>query len=243
MRKSYETAKLRSNRLVINTLSRLGQCMKPQEFIPEEQNLAEWSSTDDNIVSELKTKGYQYLGSGVDQTAFLEPESGLVLKIFGTQLGTGQRDEKVIFSNDQKMFFKWADFCMKHKNNPFLPKFYGFESFIFNEQTYLQIRQERLYDIGFLGWGLSALTDSVRDVDKQAASSGDAVKHAALNRPGAFKSMSDEFGKNEMIKLLVTVFDLHKIGKQHGFTWDLHGGNYMMRADGIPVIVDPWLVD
>jgi hypothetical protein len=33
-----------------------------------------------------------------------------------------------------------------------------------------------------------------------------------------------------------------KIGKAKGYRWDMHGGNFMRRADGTPVINDPWVL-
>jgi len=217
--------------------------MKPQEFILEDEILDEWSAMDPDITSELKRKGYQFLGQGVDQVAFSEPDTGLVLKIFGTQKGTGQHGDKVIFSNDQKMFFKWAEFCMKNQNNPFLPKFYGFESFIFKEQTYLQIRQERLQFIGNLGWEIAHLTNSVTEVDVQTMSKKDAINSIIGVRPRTFEELKSKVGENKLLELLATIFELYKLTKQHGYEWDLHGANYMMRNDGTPVIVDPWVVN
>lgn len=212
----------------------------PEEL--DEDALDEWSTTDDDIISALKRKGYQFLGSGVDQTAFSEPDTGLVLKIFGTQQGTGQFGDKIVFSNDQKMFFKWAEFCMKNKNNPFLPKFYGFESFIFNGQTYLQIRQERLKSIGELGWRISHMTDRIDSVDISSSTKKDAIETIKTSASVSFSELSNGIGQDKVVKLLATVFDLYKIAQKNGYRWDLHGANYMMRDDGTPVIVDPWVV-
>ena len=99
--------------------------------------LTEWSTTDKKIERILKSKGYKKLGAGVDQTAYLEPGTGFVLKIFGTQGGKK-------FSRDHQMFFVWAQFCMKNSQNPFLPRFDDYESFVLDGDRYLQIRQEIL---------------------------------------------------------------------------------------------------
>ena len=48
--------------------------MRAEEFIDEE-NLEEFSTTDKGIRTELEAKGYQYLGKGVDQTAYLGQQS------------------------------------------------------------------------------------------------------------------------------------------------------------------------
>jgi hypothetical protein len=86
-------------------------------------DLQEYSKTSNKVDKILKAKGYKRLGAGVDQTAYLEPGTGYVLKVFGTQGGES-------FSADQKMFFAWAKYCMKNTDNPFLPRFAGYESFV-----------------------------------------------------------------------------------------------------------------
>lgn len=88
--------------------------MKTKEFI------IEFSDTDPEIEKILSNKGYKKLGAGVDQTAFLEPGTGLVLKIFGTheshlRNGMGRPE----FTASQRMFKFWADYCNAHSNNPF----------------------------------------------------------------------------------------------------------------------------
>ena len=113
--------------------------MKISEIIAESEVLDEFSYTDHQIKRILQKKGYKFLGAGVDQSAYIEPSTGYVLKIFGSQEGSKG------FSPDHKMFFKWAKFCMKHQDNPFLPRFYGYESFKFEGDMYLQIRTEQLF--------------------------------------------------------------------------------------------------
>src|SRR5258708_2521701 len=107
--------------------------MFTHEIINEETTI------DDGITKRLKELGYKFLGNGVDQQAWLEPSTGYVLKIFGTSSdGT--------FSTSQKMFYRWAKFCEKNKDNEFLPKFYGIETFVFNNDNYIQFRQEKLVE-------------------------------------------------------------------------------------------------
>jgi hypothetical protein len=100
--------------------------------------ITEWSHTPDSIVTYLKDKGYKYLGRGVDQTAFLEPSTGQVLKIFGSSF------RKINIGHD--MFAYWAKYCKDHSDNPFLPKFSGWNRFEYekDDKEYLQIRMERL---------------------------------------------------------------------------------------------------
>ena len=50
-------------------------------------------------------------------------------------------------------------------------------------------------------------------------------------------------GKKKFEELLYTIADVAHTGRDKGYTFDLHGGNFMHRNDGIPVIVDPWVYD
>ena len=126
--------------------------MKIQDIIIEDQQvLDEFSTMARGIRKALEKKGYRALGAGVDQEAYLEPNGQTVLKIFGTQGNTKK------LSADQKMFAKWADFCQRNSDNPFLPKFSGWETFDYKGELYLQIRTEFLKPSGELGYAISLL--------------------------------------------------------------------------------------
>lgn len=225
--------------------------------------LFEFSSTTSAVIDILVKKGYKKLGVGVDQTAFLEPKTGLVLKIFGMQPGTGTRK----FSNDQKMFIFWADYCKSNVSNPFLPKFTGWETFDFNGEKYLQIRMERL---GKVPSGMSTaleelatdnevglwLSHSPADADKlrakykseRAANIGNDSYYnqwykKQMDDPGrvAHSELAILLGEDYKL-LLKTLEDIFKIAKTKQWGYDLHAGNFMVRRDGTPVIVDPWVV-
>ena len=47
---------------------------------------------------------------------------------------------------------------------------------------------------------------------------------------------------DNMYLLADTMANLYKIGRSKGWIWDLHYGNIMLRADGTPVINDPWVI-
>jgi hypothetical protein len=211
--------------------------MRAQEFI-DEQNLEEFSTTDKGIRSALEAKGYQFLGKGVDQTAYLEPSTGLVLKVFGTQ---GNRQE---FSRDQKMFFTWYDYCSKHSDNPLLPRFHGHDSFIWNDNRYLMIRTEPLKKTqGLIRRALDDLGWMSRSwLQHRELSVAGFIKHLKNNRQGDYAVLERALGAKGVIQMVSTLDELMKIGKANGYHWDMHGGNFMRRADGTPVINDPWVV-
>jgi hypothetical protein len=198
----------------------------------DEEELDEFSNTDSGIRKALEKKGYKFLGSGVDQTAYLEPGTGYILKIFGTQ---GGKD----FSQDQKMFFKFAKFCMKNQDNPFLPRFYGYESFEFKGKTYLQIRTEQLFKNKKLQQAVYELGAIVRRDQRRGYIHPDtpgSIKMIKKNILNAVKT-PDRF---EL--LIQTLNKLYSTGSKSNYGWDLHSDNIMVRKDGTPVINDPWVV-
>ncbi len=197
----------------------------------DEEVLDEWSNTDAGIKKELIKKGYKFLGKGVDQSAYLEPGSGLVLKIFGSQ-----KTSKPKFSADQKMFFIWAKFCMKNSTNPFLPKFDGYESFVFNDRLYLQIRQERLRHVADLGYAAESLADFSNSLlPKQCLANF--ITYRSKDHTLLAKTMDDK----QLLLFIKTIKALRAIGYKEGWSWDLHNENIMFRGK-LPVIVDPWVV-
>lgn len=179
---------------------------------------------DPDIAKILKKKGYRLLGQGGDVMAFLEPSTGLVLKIFGTDTDTKG------FTRAHQGFFDWVKYCMAHSANPFLPQFSGYESFEFKGQTYLQIRQERLYDKN------PDLTDYVAMmVDFINGSLEDFISSPP---PEIVKKI----GIKNMPLLYNTFKEIVALTSKHGYAWDLNG-NVMTRANGFPVIVDPWVAE
>lgn len=200
--------------------------MKISEIILESEVLDEFSDVDQMIKPILMSKGYKFLGAGVDQQAYLEPGTGYVLKIFGTQEGSKN------FTRDQKMFFKWAKFCMKHQDNPFLPRFYGYESFKFSGDMYLQIRTEQLFTDLKLQEAVSELSTRTRFPKWKHRFTQDEEKIVmrAVKTPE----------RMELLKW--TLNKLYRKGSKNKYSWDLHSGNIMVRKDGTPVINDPWVL-
>jgi hypothetical protein len=210
--------------------------MRAQEFI-DEQNLEEFSTTDKGIRSALEDKGYQYLGKGVDQTAYLEPSTGLVLKIFGTQ---GKKD----FSPDQKMFFTWYEYCEQNKTNPLLPRFYGHDSFMWDNNRYLMIRTEPLKKTqGPIRFALDDLGRLIRSWLHQykALTVKGFMNSMQRNYPREYAVLEKKLGAERMPLMVSTLDELFNLGKSRGYHWDMHGGNFMQRSDGTPVINDPWV--
>lgn len=200
--------------------------------------LNELSSVHREIHKKLLSQGYQYISSGIDQHVYSEPNTNNVLKIFGTGSGASGED----FTPDQKMFFTWVRYCMRHSNNPLFPKFYGYETFQYRGKNYLQIRQEKLQtldaDMCFLLKYLRTVANSETKYDQvkdYLFSKGDSVIEV-------YNDVIRTMGEKKFKLFYLTLVFLYKIAKQKGYGPDFHCGNVMQRKDRTPVFLDPWTV-
>jgi len=194
----------------------------------------------------LMAKGYEYLGSGIDKQAYLEPGTGQVLIVFGYRKNFSD------FSPDQRMFIDWINYCNKNANNPHLPKFSGFESFQFGGQNYIQARMEPLRElpdeVGDLVGQLDQVTKKkYRDYRKplQTAAQYATFQSAEMGN-NTWYELEDVIeylgGEQAAEALLQTVYQVQKFARQHRFSIDLHRGNYMQRPDGTIVVNDPFVL-
>jgi len=197
--------------------------MKSSEFITEE-----------SIAGTLRSKGYMKLGSGIDAEAWLAPD-GTVLKLIAT---TGKNS-----------FITFANYCMANPNNPFLPKFGGWQTFklpknMDGHTEGLQIRTERLFEIPRAReLRLREILYELAHVAKNFTGST-AIDKLFARRPVDQDDLAQLIillgGEQELVKLIQTINDLGKIAEKNGYSLDLHPGNYMLSSDGHIVINDPF---
>lgn len=212
------------------------------EFV---RSLEEDSYFDPGIREHLKNRGYKFLGQGVDQMAFREPDTGQVLKIFGAG------------AQGQKMFKIWAGYCQDRPGNPFLPKFYDYESFQFRGKNYFQIKQEPLAENSAMALPVSRLAlyidmmpRLVTDPDQVPVLMLDPEQRDRYFRPllGAryLRSLNQALAnleylpRRQLALLIATLCEIVARGKDFGWQNDLHVGNIMFRGK-TPVIMDPWV--
>lgn len=194
------------------------------------------------IKHDLISKGYRPLGKGQDQYAFLEPGTGLVLKIFGTSSKGSQSPE---LTKAQRSFKIFADYCAANPNNPFLPQVYGWEKFIYEGFVYLQIRIERMFPFSGLG-DMAELLEAMSDDtgngnntrERREAFVDQYLKYAAdEGAPELFTNLGDEIDL-----LWKALYDLRDIADTEGYVLDLHSGNFMLGSDSHIVISDPFFL-
>ena len=201
----------------------------------------------------LTQKGYTFLGKGQDMHAWLEPNTGLILKIFGAQ-----NEAPGKLTRAQQSFKDFADYCQANPDNPFLPQFYGWETFQFEDETYLQIRIERLFSLGsqgLQGWGysLEAMSEAADANPTEQGKANFVRNYVPETLPdGETDNIGD--GSVEMLELLThlgeegfntlwkTLCDLVMIGRKKRYILDLHDKNFMVGNDGHIVISDPFYV-
>lgn len=215
------------------------------------QYITEYSRTDPGVNQHLINLGYTKLGKGVDQTAWLAKD-GTVLKIFGAD----KQKRLDLFTKDHKMFAEWAKYCEQNSSNKFLPKFYGWETFEYSEQIYLQIKTERLHKLSlkvglalqdvlaFYGTGVSqSKSIKQRMADMEPEEIGMAGNdRRSLNTVDGVAELILLLGEKDFNLLYDTIVNIAEIGRRNRWGIDLHKGNFMMRNDGTPVIVDPFVV-
>ena len=214
--------------------------MRVEEIIAEAQ-------FDPEIKKILLDKGYKYLGKGVDQMAFLEPDGSAVLKIYGTTPGYIGR-----LTTKQKSFKTFYDAIKRDPTNEFLPEIYDYKMFEFGKppMVYLEIKMERLskFKGGAEGWNflLANMASNVKNyvpVNKYIKSLEDEIEKGQRVRHG-LERLIIHLGTEGLRKMYKTIFNLYQLAKYNGYKLDLHDGNFMIDSDGNPVITDPfWVYD
>lgn len=187
----------------------------------------------------LQDKGYKYLGSGIDKQAWLEPGTGQVLIVFGYRKGHPED-----FSPDQRMFIDWINYCNRHKNNSkHLPRFSGFESFQFRGKNYIQARMEPLKELTAEEKRIVYYFDHLGALIKYHTFDDAIQEIARLAGYNKVKTVMKYLGGPKNAEQLIeTVRIVKEFGKDHGYSIDLHGGNYMKRANGTIVVNDPFVM-
>jgi hypothetical protein len=230
--------------------------MKINEFLTE-------AYVDPEIVKILIGKGYKKIGKGVDQVVFLEPGTGLILKIFGTSKGGSGSSAEL--TDAQKSFKTFYDLSKADPGNEFLPQIMGYETFMFKDKPYLQIRMERLFEFGGrrLGPGslgieywnsvLADMADAIERGEKYdsfwKSAFSDTSRIQPLNKrirvmrqQEPMQQLVLHVGEEGLRKLWSTIDMLKRVAKKNGYTLDLHEGNFMLGSDGTPVISDPFFM-
>jgi hypothetical protein len=195
--------------------------------------------------------GYHRIGKGVDASIYAKNNTDFVIKIL-----TGSHYNP---SASAKTFMKFYNFCRKNADVPYLPKFGPLEKlnlgYADNVEKFYHTSMEKLQPIDRLNW--KAMNFLIHEVDNnntwsKVHSDIDSANFKYEYTPKNVKiERSEEARRSHVLKKFMeadiaqwkNIFYLLKLLKrrrgQSG--WDPHRGNIMQRANGTPVIIDPWV--
>ena len=227
--------------------------MRAREFVNE------ISYMDQTIPDYLQgQRRHQLLGTGLDQQAFATPTGRGVLKVFGGRQATSAPGVIPTKTPSQAMYDQWVAYCAAHaRSNPFLPRFYRLrngaytQDRVYNGRLYIISFQERLMPGGSSTRELSRLTDymdrnrgahypeivtALTDPDRAEL---DPDLRLVLSRVRNVLE-STNLDRAQLLEFINTARELQELADANNWGWDLHADNIMRRANGTPVIVDPW---
>lgn len=222
--------------------SQLGYSMKIGEILS-----FKFSSINELYINLDHGLGFTKLGQGVDQTAWLNPTTGLVWKVFAD------------LSHRGEVLLRFAEFCKARPTNPMLPDFYTIHRSELKDGTPFGIAiTERLFPIEDPIWrrALSNIATYIRD--RHETTSYDDILNAilwqvqldsktALIQGSEYAEVLSHIAIpshdiHDTVRLFITtIIELAKLSDSLGFTFDLHGDNFMFGSDGTIVINDPWV--
>ena len=164
-------------------------------------------------------RGYQYLGEGRDQMAFLTPRE-TVLKVLG--IGEDQREDIVK---------TYVGFFMRNQRNPHYPRIYNAGDFTVDGESYFVYEMEYLHPVS----GEDRVLEYIEDL-MSAIPYGEQALHAFHKN----KSRPPELSAEQVDGLVAATQDLEDaLGGQAPL--DLRAiENLGRRDDGQIVIIDPF---
>jgi hypothetical protein len=182
----------------------------------------------------MSDQGYGLLGLGSDKVFFnTDPTSGNVVGYVGFG---GSRDRYRTAQGRvhaaQYLFMRWAEFCKKNSNNPFLPKFGKWERVAIKGRWYLRIEMERLTPVDNLVGNFVYNLHPWKSLP-------DNLKEMMQIDPDMVNSFIKKYGPETVTKLHSTLTQIFELGEHYLYDYDIHPDNVMMRGQQI-VITDPW---
>jgi hypothetical protein len=219
--------------------------MRCQEFIAEYD---EYKRHTKIIHQAMRRAGYRRVGSGADSVVYAK-DAGTVIKLIVPQ----END----MAPADRVFMAWYQFCQKNAGNPYLPRFVEIQgqhhaTFDIDGETFRQTAMEKLRNLPTATFNRimtleksirynQSLKDTVmRDVTylyRNRTVPPEVLKYKQRDLALAEKLMAKYPGFYETLQSVIAT------GQSLGFRDDvLADGNIMMRADGTPVITDPWVL-
>jgi hypothetical protein len=206
----------------------------------------------EKIQAHLSRNGYTMLGSGMSAMVYSKDSSTVIKFIFPWDVTTLEYEQQAVLN--------FYNMCQK-LNSPYLPRYISIDgqhhaTFVLDGEEFFMIALEKLnkvlegsYDEAIV-WLISDFVGNQLSWDDFLADVEDPItwKHYEHNPSDEFigdlleyvsrNSHDIEAKWKPFFEVCEAVF---WTGVRHGYAWDLHTENVMMRGD-TPVITDPWQV-
>jgi len=231
------------------------------------QFLYEKSYISPELDAHMEQQGFRLLGKGADQRAYINDANNEVIKVFGNALkGKGRAQ----LSPGQLALKTWEEYCTRNSSNPFLPKIWGYQTYVYDNVIYAQVHTELLHPTprplrNCLGRFLSVYEqpyfkrnfptlvsdffaiDPADDMKVHTTAKAPYVSylHASMSMADikTLRGLRQTLGEGKWKLFMSTVDDLIAFAKTlPNGTSDLNGSNVMQRANGQLVFMDPWLI-
>lgn len=203
---------------------------------------------------QLEASGYKYAGQGAEHSVWIGPD-GYVYKIMppryirsevAQELQYGNVSPKRIYlTHSQRSFLDWVDYCRARPNNPFLPYYDDWQTYVMpytrkihgkrikRYYVYIQCRTERLFPLP-TEWSMNNLSLRITD--------GESIEDI-INDPMSAVEILSHIGEDGFRLLYHTIQEIEELANSKGYRLDLHGDNFMVGEDGQIVINDPFFID
>jgi hypothetical protein len=193
--------------------------MRAQDFIFE-INYDDELSVSERIEKYFYQRGYQHLGEGRDQIAFLSPRN-TVVKV----LGIGDHEREAIVR-------RYVAYFEKNQHNPYYPKIYNSGEFTLEDETYFVYEQEYLQYVA----NEEAVLEYIEDLMNSLPRGEQALYAFQKNRP-----MPKELDPGEVDGLIVATQDLEDhLGGSAPLDLSQIENIRRRESDGHLVIMDPY---
>lgn len=203
---------------------------------------------------QLEASGYKYAGQGAEHSVWIGPD-GYVYKIMppryirsevAQELQYGNVSPKRIYlTHSQRSFLDWVDYCRARPNNPFLPYYDDWQTYVMpytrkihgkrikRYYVYIQCRTERLFPLP-KEWSMNNLSLRI--------TGGKSIEDI-INDPMSAVEILSHIGEDGFRLLYHTIQEIEELANSKGYRLDLHGDNFMVGEDGQIVINDPFFID
>jgi hypothetical protein len=203
-------------------------------WTPELQEYEVGTTRTREIEQTLRTAGYRKLGSGAEATVWTRDDGGVIKIIMPDPTSTqgSARTFRDFFRLTQAVPSPhWPRFLTMRDQGGRASQFAKFE---IQGRPYTQVAMERLKPLSRTE---GSIVDSLEFTVRRGRRFRRALEHLQMF-PEYQRWVQNNIGQ---LKTFYQTLQASYTQRPKRYTWDIHSGNVMKRADGTLVITDPWI--